>query len=180
MPNVSPTNTAAMDKYNPTADKITVTPKVPVIQMEEMFPNKPPRGIPVKTGMNVKDLIGMKGLPRGENIAFLRPDQISRRPQLNPIQRVISNVTSKLPNSLKPYTSTIKGVGALGLAAGAAGIGSLLYNAFKKKDPERPGFKKGGRVKKSGKYLVHKKEFVVKKGSKISKTQKKVVTKRKK
>jgi hypothetical protein len=42
------------------------------------------------------------------------------------------------------------------------------------------GFKKGGRVPKSGKYLVHKKEFIVKKGSKISKSQKKAVAKRKK
>ena len=172
MPNVSPTNTAAMyysmDKYNPAADKITVTPKVPPIQMEEMFPRRKP----VKTGMNVKDLIGMKGLPRGTNIALLneselldrRESELHRRTQLNPIQRVISNTVSKLPNSFKPYASTaLKGVGALGLAAGAAGIGHAIYNAFKKKDPERTGFKKGGRVPKSGKYLVHKKEFIVKK-----------------
>jgi hypothetical protein len=42
------------------------------------------------------------------------------------------------------------------------------------------GFKKGGRVKKSGKALVHKKEFIVKSGIKVSKSQKMKVQKRKK
>ena len=42
------------------------------------------------------------------------------------------------------------------------------------------GFKKGGRVKKTGKALVHKKEFIVKSGIKVSKSQKMKVQKRKK
>lgn len=41
------------------------------------------------------------------------------------------------------------------------------------------GFKKGGRVKKSGKALVHKKEFIVKSGIKVTKSQKMKVQKRK-
>jgi hypothetical protein len=149
-------------------------PKVD-IQMEAI-PSSKPR--PHK-GMNVKDLIGLKGLPR-ENIAFLDAADLHRRTQLNPIQRGISNAVNYLPSSLKPYASTgIKGLGALGLIGAAAGIGSLIHNATKKKPPSQ-GFKKGGRVPKSGKYLVHKKEFIVKKGSKISKSQKKAVAKRKK
>lgn len=41
------------------------------------------------------------------------------------------------------------------------------------------GFKKGGRVMKSGKYKVHKREFVVSKKRKVTKKQKKKVAKRK-
>ena len=41
------------------------------------------------------------------------------------------------------------------------------------------GFKKGGRVKKTGKALVHKKEFIVKSGIKVTKSQKMKVQKRK-
>jgi hypothetical protein len=40
------------------------------------------------------------------------------------------------------------------------------------------GFKKGGRVKKSGKYLVHKREFIVPKKVGVTKKQKAVVKKR--
>lgn len=40
------------------------------------------------------------------------------------------------------------------------------------------GFRKGGRVKKTGKYLVHKREYVLKKGSKPTKMQKQKVMRR--
>jgi hypothetical protein len=40
------------------------------------------------------------------------------------------------------------------------------------------GFKKGGRVKKSGKYLVHKREFIVPKKVRVTKKQKTAVSKR--
>ena len=42
------------------------------------------------------------------------------------------------------------------------------------------GFKNGGRIKKSGKALLHKGEFVVSKRSKVTKKQKSVVRKNKK
>ena len=124
---------------------------------------------------NVKNLIGLKGLPR-ENISLLSQGELSNRANLNPIQRVIVKAVDKLPASLKPYASTaIKGLGVAALAGGGVAIGAAIHNAASKEQKEAEeklrGFKKGGRVKKSGKYLVHKREFIVKKGTKVTKKQ---------
>jgi hypothetical protein len=70
------------------------------------------------------------------------------------------------------------------------GLGGKLVGAITgNKDAEQKGkdfgsaalgFRKGGRVKKGGKYLVHKREYIVPKKTKVSKKQKKTVAKRQK
>lgn len=79
--------------------------------------------------------------------------------------------------------------GAVGRAIGGSigkAIGTLTGNRKKGRiigenfAESTLGFKKGGRVKKSGKYLVHKKEFVVPKGGKVTKKQKSKIVKRQK
>ena len=77
------------------------------------------------------------------------------------------------------------------LVAGDPELGRILYGNDTEEEKQRKrhltaqatanliGFKKGGRVNKSGKALVHKKEFIVKSGVKVTKSQKMKVQKRK-
>lgn len=99
-----------------------------------------------------------------------------------------SSVNNFLPGKgLRTEVGKLTG-GGVGKFLG--GLGGKLVGAITgNKDAEQKGrdfgesalgFKKGGRVKKSGKYKVHKREFVVSKKRKVTKKQKKKVAKRKK
>ena len=74
----------------------------------------------------------------------------------------------------QPKLETSGNTGALvgGAALGglvAAGLGALLKK--KEKEKKKKGYRKGGRVKKTGKALVHKGEFVLPRGVEPTKWQ---------
>jgi hypothetical protein len=73
---------------------------------------------------------------------------------------------------------TVGGIlgGGVGLLAGDRKKGAKVGSRF---GESVLGFKKGGRVKKSGKYLVHKSEFIVPKKVGVTKKQHTKVSKRK-
>ena len=107
---------------------------------------------------------------------------------LNQVGRAGKAVSSVLPfeRERNLLGGAITG-GAVGRVVGGSigkAIGTLTGNREKgeaigsKFGQSVLGFKKGGRVKKSGKYLVHKSEFVVPKKGKITKKQKSKVAKR--
>jgi len=66
-----------------------------------------------------------------------------------------------------------KGVGAL---TGNPEKGKQIGSAF---GESTLGFKNGGRVKRNGKYLVHKSEYILPKGVKATKKQMKIIKRRK-
>lgn len=140
--------------------------------------NQPALGLKptqISTIQNIKNSIGLKNIKGSISSKY------------NQLKDVFQKVTET--GRYKDHVDTLKASNTQRLLN--AGVPpATIANINKSADKYRPGtytrlktalgFKKGGRVKKSGKYLVHKKEFVVKKGSKISKTQQKKVTKRKK
>ena len=79
--------------------------------------------------------------------------------------------------------------GAVGRWVGGAighAIGTVTGNAEKGRDigskfaEATLGFKKGGLVRKSGKYLVHRKEYILTKKQRPTKSQRKIVKRRNK
>jgi len=108
---------------------------------------------------------------------------------LNKVYKVGQTVSSYIPfqkqrEALGSYTGgkvgqTVGGIlgGGIGLLAGDRKKGAKVGSRF---GQSVLGFKKGGRVKKSGKYLVHKQEFIVPKKTPVTKKQLSKVSKRNK
>lgn len=111
------------------------------------------------TKQSIKDKLKQLGLAAAQTIGNLNPLKYVGG---IPLAHIITG--GAVGNTIGSKLGRLVGDGAYG-----GQIGEALL-----------GFKKGGRVKKSGKYLVHKKEYVVKKGKKVTKKQMKKVAKRSK